>query len=121
MGFVIRHAAYGTQEIYRSGQAVGRIRGRTIELHGFWSLAEAERAVTTGSAALDRWRRWRRSRSGLSHHPTVGRLVAEGGILSFEITVPWDASAEQMLQIARVVLHAAFGRGTRFVESRTAA
>lgn len=121
MGFEIKDAAYGARDIYRGAQAVARIRGRTVELHGFWSLAEAERAVTTVSAALDRWHRWRRSWSGPSQHPTVGRLVAEGGILSFEITVPWDASADHMLQIARVALHAAFGRGTRYAESRAAA
>ena len=121
MGFVLHQEAYGAQDIYRGGQAVGRIRGRTVELHGFWSRAEAERAVTAVTNALNRWLRWHRNGSPLNEAPVVGRLLSDIGMLGFEITVPSAASADQVLQVARVALHAAFGRGTRLAEPRAVA
>ena len=121
MAFEIHDARDGSQDIYRDGQAVGRIRGRTVELHGFWSHAEAERAVDAVSDALDRWLRWLRTGSRLNERPVVGRLISGTGMLGFEITAPPAASADQVLQVARVALHAAFGNGTRFGRSRVAA
>ena len=121
MGFEIHHTTHGTQDMYRSGQAVGRIRGRTIELHGFRSRDEGERAVAAVSVALDRWHRWQRNGSRRNERPVVGRLLSDLGMLGFAITVPLEASADDVLRIARVALHAAFGGGTRHAESRAAA
>ncbi|MGH8542686.1 MAG: hypothetical protein ACREX3_03375 [Gammaproteobacteria bacterium] len=114
MAFKVHHAADGTQDIYRDGQAVGRIRGRTVELHGFRSRAEAERAVDAVSDALDRSLRWLRNGSRLNERPVVGRLISGTGMLVCEITAPPAASADQVLQVARTALHAAFGSGRRF-------
>jgi hypothetical protein len=121
MGFAIHNADDGTRDLHRHGRTVGRIRGRIIELHGFWSRAEAERAGTAVSVALDRWLSWQGNESGLNGRPVVTPQFWDIGIQTLEIAAPLGASAGQVPQIARVAFHAAFGSGTRFVTSSTAA
>lgn len=120
MGFEVHHANDGTRDIHRNGRPLGRIRGRRIELHGFWSRAEAERAVTAVSVALDRWHSWQGGKSGLNDRPVITPQFWDIGIQTLEISAPLGASADQVLQVARVALHAAFGSGTRFVRSNAA-
>jgi hypothetical protein len=121
MGFEVHHAADGTRDIYRRGRPVGRIRGRLIELHGFWGRAEAERAVTTVSIALDRWQTWQRKEPRWKGRPVITPRSWDIGIQTVEISAPSGASADQVLQIARLATHAAFPGGTRFARSRAAA
>lgn len=121
MGFEVHHVGDGMRDIYRRGRPVGRIRGRMIELHGFWSRAEAERAVTRVSAALDRWHSWQRKEPRLNGRPEITPRFWDIGIQALEISAPLGASTDQVLQIARVAMHAAFGSGTRFARSDAAA
>lgn len=117
MGFEVHHANDGTRDIHRHGRPLGRIRGRRIELHGFWNRAEAERAVTAVSVALDRWHSWQGDKSGLNGRPVITPQFWDIGIQTLEISAPLGASADQVLQVARVAMHAAFGSGTRFARS----
>jgi hypothetical protein len=120
MGFEVHQAGDGTRDLYRRGRPVGRIRGRLIELHGFWGRPEAERAVTRVSAALDRWQSWQEKEPRLNSCPVITPRFWDIGIQMLEIVAPLGASADQVLQIARVAMHAAFGSGTRFAGSHAA-
>jgi hypothetical protein len=120
MAFAVHHARDGTRDIYRRGRPVGRIRGRLIELHGFWDRAEAERAATTVSAALERWQSWQRTEPRWNGRPLITPRFWDVGIQTVEISAPRGASADQVLQIARVAMHAAFAGGTRFARSHAA-
>lgn len=113
MGFEVHHTGDGTRDIYRRGRPVGRIRGRMVELHGFWGRAEVERAVTAVSAALDRWHSWQGQEPQLNGRPVITPRFWDVAIQALEISAPLGASADQVLQIARVAMHAAFGSGTR--------
>ena len=121
MGFEVHHAGDGTRDIYRRGRPVGRIRGRIVELHGFWSRAEAERAVTAVSVALDRWHSWQGKEPRLNGRAVITPRFWDIGIDALEISAPLGASAAQVFQIARIAMHAAFGSGTRFARSSAAA
>lgn len=124
MAFEIRKHFDGSADLYRGGQPVGRIRGRRIELHGFWDRADAERAMNAVSEALARWLPLQ-----LGKTPTHGRIAItpwwpDLGVPAFEITLPDGTASEQVLRAARVAHHAAFqgaGRysGTRFVPQVT--
>ena len=120
MGFVIREDVDGTFDIDRRGHRVGRIRGRTIELRGFQSVAEAERAVAAVSSALARWLSLQHNGSRSSQRLVVRRLWPEIGRLWFEVTLPMEIEPHQVLRAARTAYHAAFGNGTRLEPRREA-
>jgi hypothetical protein len=89
-----------------------------IELHGFWSRAEAERALAAVRAGVGQWLWLQRFGPETNRRLAVTPLWPEPGVLGFEITLPPETDADQVLRAARVAYHVAFGTGTRYLPPR---
>jgi hypothetical protein len=118
MALDLRKHVDGSFDLYRNGQPVGRIRGRSIELHGFWDRADAERAVNAVGAALARWLPLQRGTPPLHGRIDIAPWWPDLGVLGFEITLPEGTTAEQVLRAARVAHHTAFQGAARYSGTR---
>jgi hypothetical protein len=57
----------------------------------------------------------------LNGRPVITPRFWDIGIQTVEISAPLGATADQVLKIARVAMHAAFASGTRFARSQAEA